>query len=165
VVFVGFMGSGKSSVGRLVARALGSRFVDTDRLVIERAGCEITEIFARHGEAHFRKEESRALRSLLGQRDVVVATGGGIVTVPENGPVLKELGLVVWLTASEEIIWERVARNQKRPLLHTANPRETIRTLLAVRNPLYAAVSELTIDTSTLTHEEVAGRIFERMRG
>jgi shikimate kinase len=156
VVLVGFMGSGKSSVGRLVARTLRGRFVDTDRMVVDRAGREITEIFAEHGESHFREEESRALRSLLGARGLVVATGGGIVTVPANVPMLKQLGMVVWLDAAEEIIWQRVSRNQKRPLLHTENPRETIRTLLEKRTPHYEAAAALKVDTSTLTHAQVA---------
>jgi shikimate kinase len=159
VVLVGFMGSGKSSVGRLVARTLQSRFVDTDRLVVDRAGREITDIFADEGEVFFRKEESLALRSLLGSRGLVVATGGGIVTVDENGPVLKELGFVVWLTAVEEIIWDRVSRNQKRPLLHTDNPRDTVRTLMEKRNPMYEAVADMKIDTTDLTHGEVSERI------
>ncbi len=157
------MGSGKSSVGRLVARALRSRFVDTDRLVTDRAGREITEIFATDGEASFRDQESRALRGLLGGHGLVVATGGGIVTVAANVPVLKALGLVVWLTASEESIWERVSRNQKRPLLHTENPRETMRALLEKRNPLYEAVAAMKVDTTTLTHAEVAERICRRL--
>lgn len=159
VVLVGFMGSGKSSVGRLVARTLRSRFVDTDRLVADRAGREITDIFAAHGEPWFRQEESRALRLLLGGSGLVVATGGGIVTVPENLPALKKLGFVVWLTAAEEVIWERVSRNKHRPLLHTENPRETIRSLIEKRNPLYETVADLTVDTSVLTHAEVAERI------
>jgi shikimate kinase len=161
VVLVGFMGSGKSSVGRLVARTLGGRFVDTDRLVVDRAGCEITEIFAEKGEAHFRLEETRVLRSLLGSQHLVVATGGGIVILPENVAILKKLGPVVWLTASEEMIWERVSRNRKRPLLHTENPRETLRALLAKRTPLYEAVADFSVDTTLLTHAEVAGKICE----
>ncbi len=161
VVLVGFMGSGKSSVGRLLARTLQGRFVDTDRLVVDRAGRDITEIFATDGEGFFRQEESRALRSLLGGSRLVVATGGGILTVPENVPALRRLGFVVWLTASEEVIWERVSRNRKRPLLHTDNPRETVRALLAKRNPLYAAAADITVDTTGLTHAEVAGRICE----
>jgi shikimate kinase len=165
VVLVGFMGSGKSSVGRLVARALGGRFVDTDRLVMDRSGREITEIFAREGEDFFRQEESRALRSLLGGSGLVVATGGGIVTAAENVPALRELGFVVWLTASEEVIWERVSRNRKRPLLHTENPRETVRALLEKRNPLYAAVAGMTVDSTGLTHEEVAERICQAVGG
>jgi len=163
VVLVGFMGSGKSSVGRLVARTLHARFVDTDRLVTDRAGREITEIFAEHGEAHFRAEESRALRSLQGGTGLVVATGGGIVTVPENLPLLKSLGVVVWLSAAEEVIWERVSRNQKRPLLHTENPRETVRALLEIRNPLYEAVAGMRVDTTDLTHADVAERICRRV--
>jgi shikimate kinase len=159
VVLVGFMGSGKSSVGRLVARTLRGRFVDTDRLVVERAGRDITDIFATNGEGFFRQEESRALCSLLGGRGLVVATGGGIVTVAANLAALKELGFVVWLTASEETIWDRVSRNTKRPLLRTQNPRETVRTLLAARNPLYEKAADLRVDTTLLTHAEVAEKI------
>jgi shikimate kinase len=163
VVLVGFMGSGKSSVGRLVARTLRGRFVDTDRLVIDRAGCPIAEIFATRGEAHFRQEETRALRSLLGSSRLVIATGGGIVTAPENLPVLKKLGFVVWLTASEEVIWERVSRNTRRPLLQTENPRETVRELIAKRNPLYEEAADMEVDTTTLTHAQVAERIYQRL--
>ena len=159
VVLVGFMGSGKSSVGRLIARTLRGRFVDTDRQVVDRTGLEITAIFASHGEPWFRKEESQALRLLHGGRGLVVATGGGIVTVPANLPALKKLGFVVWLTADEEILWERVSRNKKRPLLHTENPRQTVHALLEKRNPLYEAVADLTVDTSELTHAQVAAKI------
>ena len=159
VVLVGFMGSGKSSVGRLVARTLRGRFVDTDRMVVEHAGREITEIFATEGEGFFREEETRALRSLLGARGLVVATGGGIVTAPGNVTALRELGFVAWLTACEETIWERVSRNRKRPLLLTENPRERVRTLLAERNPLYKAAADMEVDTTRLTHAEVAERI------
>ena len=157
------MGSGKSSVGRLVARTLRGRFVDTDRLVIDRAGCPIAEIFATRGEVHFRQEETRALRSLLGSSRLVIATGGGIVTAPENLPVLKKLGFVVWLTASEEVIWERVSRNTRRPLLQTENPRETVRELIAKRNPLYEEAADMEVDTTTLTHAQVAERIYQRL--
>ena len=161
------MGSGKSSVGRLVARSHHSRFVDTDRLVIDRERREITDIFATQGESFFRAQETAALRSLLGLAtltSLAIATGGGIVTVPQNIPLLRQLGLVVWLSASEQVIWDRVSRNQKRPLLKTENPRDTIRALLAIRNPLYEAVADLKVDTSTLTHAEVAAIIFARLR-
>lgn len=164
VALVGFMGSGKSSVGRLIARSLGGRFVDTDRLVVDHAGCEITEIFATRGEAYFRSVESGVLRALLGEAGLVVATGGGIVTVAENAGALTELGYVVWLDASEEVIWERVSRNSNRPLLHTENPRETMRRLLEARNPMYQAVANLRVDTSTLTHAEVAEIVCREMR-
>jgi shikimate kinase len=164
IVLVGFMGSGKSSVGRLIARTLGGRFVDTDRLVVDHAGREIAEIFAREGEGFFRQEETRALRSLLGGRRLVIATGGGIVTVEENVAMLRQLGFVVWLEASEEVIWDRVSRNRKRPLLHTENPRQTIHALLEQRAPLYAAAADMNVDTTGLTHAEVAERIYEAYR-
>ena len=163
-MLVGFMGSGKSSVGRLVARTHQGHFVDTDRLVVDREGSEISDIFATHGEPFFREQESAALRSLLGLTGLVVATGGGIVTAPANVPLLRQLGLVVWLTASEQVIWARVSRNQKRPLLHTHNPRETVHSLLEIRNPLYEAVADLKVDTTDLTHAEVAAIICARLR-
>jgi shikimate kinase len=164
VVLVGFMGSGKSSVGRLVARTLEGRFVDTDRLVVDREKREINDIFAQQGERFFRQLESSALRSLLGRSGLAIATGGGIVTVPRNGPMLKKLGLVVWLTAHEDVLWERVSRNKKRPLLLTDNPRETVRSLLEARNPMYEAAAEMTVDTTDLTHAEVAAKICDRVR-
>ena len=162
-MLVGFMGSGKSSVGRHIADALRGRFVDTDRLVVTGAGRSIEEIFATSGEARFRQEESRALRSLIGGVRLVVATGGGIVTVPENLPVLKQLGFVVWLTANEEVLWERVSRNKKRPLLHTENPRETVHSLLEKRNPLYESAADMKVDTTSLTHGQVAAVICEKV--
>jgi shikimate kinase len=165
VVLMGFMGSGKSSVGRLVARTLRGRFVDTDRMVIDRAGCAIPEIFAQKGEAHFRELETEALRSLLGAKGLVAATGGGIVIARENRALLKKLGMVVWLTADEETIWERVSRNKNRPLLHTENPRQTIHELLEKRNPLYEAVADMRVDTTGHAHAEVAEKICRRVRG
>ncbi len=163
-MLVGFMGSGKSSVGRLIARTLGGRFVDTDRLVVDRAGCDIPAIFARKGEAYFRAEETHALASLLDATGLVVATGGGIVTVEGNAALLNGLGYVVWLDASEEVIWERVSRNANRPMLHTENPRETVRKLLAARNPIYEAVADLRVDTTRLTHMEVAEQVCAKVR-
>jgi shikimate kinase len=158
------MGSGKSSVGRLVARTLGGRFVDTDKLVVDRMGCEITDIFATSGEAGFRIAETEALCSLEGEQGLVIATGGGIVTVPGNIPVLRRLGHIVWLDAAEETIWDRVSRNKNRPLLHTPNPRETIRSLLELRNPLYESIAELRIDTTFLSHAEVVEKICALVR-
>ncbi len=159
LVLVGFMGSGKSSVGRLLATYLGFRFVDTDALVVKAAGQPISEIFAQHGEATFRDAESVVLRSLAGKSQMVVATGGGIVEREENHPLLREIGFVVGLSAEEEVIFERVSRNNKRPLLQTPNPRKTISQLLAKRAPLYQAVAQWTIDSTTKTHAEVANEI------
>ncbi|MBV8141551.1 MAG: shikimate kinase [Verrucomicrobia bacterium] len=164
LVLVGFMGSGKSSVGREIARRWAFRFVDTDATIRQRYKKSILDIFTAFGEPVFRDEENRALQDLQNSLQFVIATGGGIVLQPRNLPLLRALGVVLWLTASEEIIWERVSRNQNRPLLQTENPRLTISNLMAARSPLYGAVADLTVDTSGLTHQQVADRVVEAIR-
>lgn len=153
------MGSGKSSVGRLLSRRLGFRFVDTDKLVVENTGRPITEIFQAHGEAFFREQERLALESLREKTRLVIATGGGIVTREENVALLREVAFVVWLAASEEVIFERVSRTNKRPLLQTPNPRETISTLLTQRKALYENAAHLVVDTSAESHAKIAATI------
>jgi shikimate kinase len=156
IVLIGFMGSGKSAIGRRLADRLCFRFVDTDRLVIRRAGMPIADIFTRYGEAHFRELETEALATLTEDEHNVIATGGGIVMREENHAILKRLGFVLWLTASEETIFERVSRNDKRPLLRTRDPRATVHELLTARRPFYELAAQATIDTTTLTHDEAA---------
>jgi len=164
IVLVGFMGSGKSSVGRELARATGFCFHDTDLLIRHRIGKSIPEIFAAHGEAFFRAQESEALRSFERQDKIVLATGGGIVIDPANVPLLQRLGPVVWLVADEATIWARVSRNPNRPLLQTPNPREAVQQLLKTRYPLYAAVADFSVDSSGLTHHQVARQVLAGVR-
>ncbi len=164
IVLIGFMGSGKTSIGRLVAQRLGFQFIDTDAVIIERVGMQIPEIFERHGEAWFREQETCTLRSLGILNRAVISTGGGVVTRETNHELLRDLGFVVWLTASEEVIFERVSRNKKRPLLQTADPRETVRKLLTERRPLYEAVAEFTLETTTLAHEMTATALIAEAR-
>src|SRR5450432_1892516 len=159
IVLIGFMGSGKSSIGRLIASRLDYRFVDTDHIVVQNSGMDIPEIFRIHGEEYFRGQERLGLASLKNKTRLAIATGGGIVTRGENLPLLRDLGFVVWLTATEEMIFKRVSRNQKRPLLQTPNPRETIAKLLAERRPMYEAAAQLTIDTSGKTHAKIADEL------
>ncbi len=159
IVLIGFMGSGKSSIGRLVARVLGYRYVDIDRLIIEQAGMEIQEIFALHGEEHFRELETGVLETLQARGGCVIATGGGVILRARNRELLQALGWVVCLSASEDVIFERVSRNGKRPLLQTENPRETVHNLLESRRPFYAEVAQITVDTSRLSHEQVVEEI------
>lgn len=162
IVLIGFMGSGKSSAGRLIASKLGWQFVDTDSLIIKKHGIGIPEIFNQKGETYFREEESLALASLQGGDRCVIATGGGIVTRPENVSLMRDLGFVVWLKAGEEVIFERVSRNTNRPLLQTGNPRETISLLLAQRNPLYLSAAQYSIDTSDSSRGEIIDSIIEK---
>jgi shikimate kinase len=159
IVLIGFMGTGKSSVGRILARKLRFRFVDTDRLIVDLAGIEIPEIFRLHGEAHFRQLEHEILESLIGLNCQIVSTGGGIVLREDNRPLLKKCGFVAALTANESVLFERVSRNSNRPLLQTENPRKTICEMLAQRRALYEDAAQLTVDTSDLTTEAVAQRI------
>jgi shikimate kinase len=164
LILVGFMGSGKSSVGREIARRCELRFFDTDSVIRQKYGKSIPEIFATHGETVFRDEEHQILLRLRGTQHIVLATGGGIVLRPQNRLILRSLGVVVWLTADEEVIWERVSRKQNRPLLQTDDPRSTIRSLMATRYPLYRQTADVTVETSGLTHQEVANRILLALR-
>jgi shikimate kinase len=153
------MGSGKSSIGRRVALQTHADFFDTDRKVVEQCGRTIAEIFDQEGETFFRHQERIALASFATNSRCVIATGGGIVTEPENRELIVRLGFVVFLTADEEVIFERVTRNPHRPLLQTANPRATVHDLLEKRLPLYSSVAHYTLDTSSGTHDELAHRI------
>ncbi len=164
LVLIGPMGGGKSSVARELAQRTGWRWVDTDRLAAQAAGLSVAEIFAQHGEAHFRDLEASAIQSLGRLGPVIVATGGGVVLRPQNSALLRALGRVIWLTATEDILFERVSRTRKRPLLQTDDPRATMRELLAAREPLYAACAHLKIDTSSLSHAEVAEAVLEQCR-
>jgi shikimate kinase len=164
VVLIGFMGVGKTAVGERVAAGLGFRFADTDKLIETAAGKPIPEIFAERGEAGFRSLETSVLQQLLGEEHLVISTGGGVVTVPGNIPLLHRLGYVVLLTTTEEIIFRRISANQNRPLLQTPNPRKTVRKLLAARAHLYKQAADLEIDTSELNEAEIAFGICESAR-
>jgi shikimate kinase/nucleoside-diphosphate-sugar epimerase len=157
IVLIGLMGSGKTTVGRIIARKLGWDFVDTDALIISQAGgLTIPEIFAQEGETGFRQRESAALRSLLGRRNAVIATGGGIVTIPRNTSLLRHLGFVVWLEAPVNLLARRTAQSNDRPLLQDTDPHAKLEALLTARSPLYKHLADLRIQTQDLLPEESA---------
>jgi shikimate kinase len=159
LVLIGFMGSGKSSVGRELARRWGYRFIDTDAMIRHKYDLSIPDIFAKFGEPFFREAEYQALVRLQRIGSTVIATGGGIVTQPRNLPLLRTLGPVVWLSADQTTIVDRVGKSTHRPMLDQANPEESVTRLLAERAPLYRKAADLLIETSGLTHREVADRI------
>jgi shikimate kinase len=164
IVLVGFMGTGKSAVGAHLAQALGWPFLDTDALIEERAGCRIAEIFARAGEPGFREQESAVVAEAAAQDRVVIATGGGVLGRDENVSRLKANGRLVCLTARPEVILERTHPWGDRPLLGTASdPRQAVERLLRDRAPRYA-LADLTIDTSDMTIEAVAGRVLAGLK-
>jgi shikimate kinase len=164
IVLVGFMGSGKSSIGRMVAKRMGFQFVDTDKLIVERAGKTIPEIFAEQGEEAFRDLETAAIESLAHLSRCVISTGGGAVLREKNRALLRGLGFVVLLTASEEVLWDRVSRNNKRPLLQTENPRTTLSQMLAARKDAYEAAAEHIVDTSRFSHGRSADAVMKAAR-
>jgi shikimate kinase len=166
VILIGFMGCGKTTIGLRLAGLLGFDFVDTDTLIVAKAGKQIPEIFAEIGEQGFRALESSILDDLLAQgtERLVISTGGGIVTQPANLPKLQSLGAILWLTTSAENLWQRVKRNRERPMLHTENPRQTFDELLALREPMYQAMADLTIDSRGLSPEEAAYGMAESVR-
>lgn len=165
ILLVGLMGSGKTTVGRIVAQMIGFKMIDTDHLIVDSAGKTIPEIFATEGEAAFRQRESAALRSLLGKRGCVIATGGGIVTQPRNLPILRHLGYTAWLEADPERLARRTAMNSNRPLLNgEEDPKVKLERLLHERKPLYKSLADLRIHTAGLTPQETAYGVMESAR-
>jgi shikimate kinase/nucleoside-diphosphate-sugar epimerase len=165
IILIGLMGSGKTTVGRIVAHMIGFQIVDTDHLIVDTAGKSIPEIFATEGEAGFRQRESTALRSLLGKRGCVIATGGGIITQPRNLAILRHLGYIVWLDADPERLARRTAMNTNRPLLNgEEDPRLKLERLLTERKPIYKSLADLRIKTVELTPQETAYGVMESAR-
>jgi len=163
IVLIGMMGAGKSSVGRCLQQRTGLARLDTDEMVAAQFGIPIAQIFEKHGEERFRIAETDVLRKLAPERPAIVVTGGGIVLRAENVDLLKQLGTVIWVTAEEATLFERAARRNDRPLLQKENPRAVFSKLFRERESLYAAAADLRVDTSTLTHDEVAETILNRL--
>jgi len=157
------MGAGKSSVGRCLERRTGLVRVDTDEMVASKLGLSIPKIFSKHGEERFREAETEVLHELAPARQSIIVTGGGIVLRPENVDLLRKMGVVVWLDAEERKLFERSSRRGERPLLQTEDPRKTFSELLKTRAPLYANAADLRVDTTSLTHDEVADAILSKI--
>ena len=147
VFLVGPMGSGKSAVGRQLARRLGLDFVDSDEEIAARTGVDIPYIFEREGEPGFRQREAEVIDALTRRSNVLVATGGGAVLRAENRAHLRERGCVVYLRTSVDQQLARTRRSDSRPLLNNPDPRGTLARLYAERSPLYAEVAHVTVDT------------------
>lgn len=147
IFFVGLMGAGKTTVGRLVAKHLNKEFYDSDHEIERRTGVNIPLIFELEGEAGFRRRESAVIEDLANGSDIVLATGGGAVLLPENRQILKRNGTVVYLRANVNELWQRTRNDKNRPLLQTADPRLKLEQLFAERDPLYREVADITVDT------------------
>lgn len=145
---VGLMGSGKTTVGRILAKRLGLSFIDTDREVEERTGVSIPTIFEIEGEDGFRRRESQVVEDCSKMTNTIVATGGGVVLRPENRAYLGRSGLVVYLNVLPRILYERTRADKNRPLLRVDDPLAKLQQLFAARDPLYREVADLVIDGS-----------------
>lgn len=146
---VGMMGAGKTTIGRNLARALGRPFVDLDHELEARCGVRVPIIFEIEGEPGFRRRESTALDECSQRRGLVLATGGGAILAEGNRQLLRERGVVMYLSADADELYRRTCRDRSRPLLATADPRGTIRTMLEFRDPLYREVADLIIETGS----------------
>src|SRR5437016_4258815 len=163
LALIGFMGTGKSSVGRLVADALHFTFLDTDHVIEARAGKTIREIFEQEGEPAFREWERRIVEELTRRKTTVISTGGGLPANSANLASLKSHALVVCLWASPEKILERVGDQSHRPLLNEPDPLANIRRLLAEREPYYRQADVL-VNTDLRPLREVAGQVIHQFR-
>src|SRR3989338_131092 len=158
IVLVGFMGTGKSVVGRRLAKILKREFIDTDKIIEERAGKSISEIFSDEGEIHFRNLEADVIKDISDKKNCVIVTGGGAVIRYENINNLKKEGIIICLKALPEVIYKRVRYDIKRPLLQTENPLEKIKELLEYRENYYEK-SDCFIDTSKMTVEKIVEEV------
>ena len=157
---IGMMGSGKTSTGRPLAKRLGYGFVDADAVIEQVAGCTIPEIFKRDGEEGFRSIESQVLNAISQRHSLVVATGGGVVTKPENWGQLHS-GIVVWLDVDQAKLIERLRNDStQRPLLQQPDPEAALENLLQQRRPLYGE-ADLTVVINDETPDAVADGILQ----
>ena len=166
IILTGYMGCGKTTVGRELSLKTGKVLADTDEMIVERENCPVPQIFAEKGEPYFRDLETKLLRDLdAGETDMVCSTGGGIVLRRENRELLKKIGFTVWLTASPETISERLASDRERPLLPAGADPERIRVMIKERTEAYKESADLIVRTDGKKPEEIADEILDKLQG
>jgi shikimate kinase len=165
IALIGFMGTGKTVVGRLLAERLGKEFLELDALIEQKAGKTIPEIFQQEGEVAFRELEIEAAKEASQKKNVVIACGGGVVLNKINIDRLKKDCLIVYLTASPRVILERTASDEnERPLLKSDNRALVVKELLRFRKPFYERAADITIDTSKLNIDSVVEQIIAKVK-
>lgn len=165
IVLIGFMGSGKTTIGRKLAAKLDYRFVDMDIEIETKAGMKITEIFSKYGEAEFRKMESRICEELSKAKNCVIATGGGVIKNDKNMELLKENGIVLYIKATPEHVYRNIKNDTTRPLLQCEDKLAKIKELMEERKPLYESKNDITFDVSGLNAKEAVERIMSVIEG
>jgi shikimate kinase len=164
IVLVGLMGAGKTTVGRRLAKRLGLPFIDSDEEIERAADHSISEIFVRFGETSFRDGERRVLRRLIGGPPKVIATGGGAFMDPETRALILDQAVAVWLRADVETLAERATRRPHRPLLRGREPREVLRALAGIRDPVYAE-APVQVRCDGISHEQAVDEILAALAG
>lgn len=162
IILIGFMGSGKTTVGKKLAQEMGWQFIDTDRKIEELTGLTITELFKASGEMKFRSEEALMIKKIQNQTQSVIATGGGTVVAQENFEILKQMGVVVYLFAPLDSILKRVKINKDRPLL--LQPLPVVEKLWLERREIYRQ-ADVTVDTRDKDAAEIVKEILDLMQG
>ena len=163
LVMVGLMGCGKSAVGRRRAAKLALPIVDADEEIEKAAGKSIHDIFAEHGETHFRERECKVIARLLGQGPQVLATGGGAFINPETRANIRSHGISIWLKAELPVLMKRVGKRDTRPLLKTGDPEATMRQLIESRYPIYAE-ADLIVESRDVAHEVMVSDVIQALR-
>lgn len=164
LVFVGLMGAGKSSIGRLVAQELRLPFIDTDHEIERVSSMTIPELFAAYGEQEFRALETRVIERLLKGEPRVISTGGGAFVNANTRAEIKQCGLSVWLKAELDVLWERVSKRDGRPLLKTPNPKQTLQNLMNERYPVYGE-ADLTVMSRNVRKDVIVRDVLEAIAG
>ncbi len=166
IYLVGMPGSGKSTIGRALAKCLRLTFIDADHALTDKTGVSIATIFELEGEVGFRQRETALIMELSERTNILVATGGGAILLADNRERLRATGVVVYLRAKLDDLWSRTQHDSKRPLLRAANPREVLASLLEVREPLYSKIADLIVESSgypkvTRIAQEIVDRLVQ----
>lgn len=161
IYLIGMMGAGKTVTGKMLAEELSLAFIDLDERIVQQAKMSVNEIFESRGEPYFRRLEKEDLKHVSKARDQVVATGGGAVLDPENVRLMKETGIVIYLRASMDELWDRVQHKTDRPLLRAPNPVEIFARLFAERRPLYESSHDYAVQTGSREPHEVLREILQ----
>lgn len=163
IVLIGFMGCGKTTLGKKISTRLGYKFIDTDKYIEKKENKNISKIFENDGEEYFRQLERNMVMELSEERKCVIATGGGIIKDAETMAYLKKSGIILYLKSTAEHIYRNVGNDKSRPLLQGGNKMEKIRTLMAERIPIYEKYAMVTVDVSRGTVSQTAKRIIEAL--
>lgn len=163
VVMVGMMGAGKTAVGRALAAKLGVPFLDSDAEIVKAANMSIAEIFERDGEAFFRTKETQVIDRLLDEERGILSTGGGAFLADGNRDLITEKGVSVWLDADLDLLWQRVRHKDTRPLLRTANPRQTLSEIYDLRVPIYSKADLSVKSDAKFSIEDMAERVYQAL--